>query len=69
MTVRWTRPLVARAGLATTPPALGFDRWKTLMGRDKKVAAGTIRYILLDAIGQAVISADVGDEVLREVLR
>jgi 3-dehydroquinate synthetase len=39
------------------------------MGRDKKVAAGTIRYILLDAIGKAVISADVGDEVLREFLR
>jgi 3-dehydroquinate synthase len=61
--------LLARVGLETTPPALGFDRWKTLMGRDKKVAAGTIRYILLDAIGQAVISADVGDDVLREFLR
>jgi 3-dehydroquinate synthase len=61
--------LLARAGLPTAAPALGFDRWKTLMGRDKKVAAGTIRYILLDAIGSAVISTDVGDEVLREFLR
>jgi 3-dehydroquinate synthase len=61
--------LVARAGLQTTAPSFGFDRWKTLMGRDKKVAAGTIRYILLDAIGRALISADVGDDVLREILR
>ena len=60
--------LVARAGLRTDPPALGFDRWKALMGRDKKVAAGSIRYILLDAIGHAVISADVDDGLLRELL-
>jgi 3-dehydroquinate synthase len=61
--------LVARAGLPTVAPALGFDRWKMLLGRDKKVAAGTVRYILLDAIGAAVIRADVGDEALREFLR
>ena len=60
--------LVARAGLRTDPPALGFDRWKKLMGRDKKVAAGSIRYILLDAIGRAVISADVDDGLLRDLL-
>lgn len=62
------RALLARAGLPLTPPALGFDRWKSLMGRDKKVVAGAIHYILLDAIGRAVISSDVRDDVLREVL-
>lgn len=61
--------LVARAGLRTEPPPLGFDRWKSLMARDKKVAAGSIRYVLLDALGEAVISSDVSDEVLREFLR
>jgi 3-dehydroquinate synthase len=61
--------LIARADLPTAAPALGFDRWKTLLARDKKVAAGTIRFVLLDAIGKAVISADVGDDVLREYLR
>ncbi len=60
--------LVARAGLRTDPPALGFDRWKALMARDKKVSAGSIRYILLDALGQAMITADVDDDVLREFL-
>ena len=38
------------------------------MGRDKKVVAGTIRYVLLDALGRATLSADVPDSVLREVL-
>ena len=61
--------LVARASLPTAPPALGFDRWKTLLARDKKVASGTIRYVLLDAIGDAVISADVSDAALRDILR
>jgi 3-dehydroquinate synthase len=60
--------LLARAALPTAAPALGFDRWKTLLARDKKVASGTIRYVLLDAIGKAVISADVGDDTLREFL-
>jgi len=60
--------LLARASLPTAAPALGFDRWKTLLARDKKVASGTIRYVLLDAIGKAVISADVGDDALRELL-
>ena len=59
----------ARRRLPTAPPALGFDRWKTLLARDKKVASGTIRYVLLDAIGEAVISADVSDDALRDILR
>jgi 3-dehydroquinate synthase len=62
------RALVARAGLPTEAPALGFERWMALMGRDKKVVAGTIRYVLLDALGRAVVSADVPDAVLREAL-
>ncbi len=39
------------------------------MARDKKVVAGTIRYVLLDAIGQAAIAAGIEDDVLREFLR
>jgi len=65
---RRLRDLVGRAGLPVAPPALGFDRWRALMARDKKVQAGTVRFVLLDAIGEAVISADVPDDVLRELL-
>ena len=67
-TTQRLRSLVARAGLPVTPPALGFERWKSLMGRDKKVVAGTVRYVLLDALGRATISSDVSDSVLCEVL-
>jgi len=61
--------LLARAGLPTVAPPLGFERWKGLLARDKKVAAGTIRYVLLDAIGNAVIVAGIDDGVLGEFLR
>ena len=62
------RSLVSRAGLPVTAPALGFDQWKALMGHDKKVVAGTVRYVLLDALGRATIRGDVPDSILREVL-
>jgi 3-dehydroquinate synthase len=61
--------LIGRAGLPADAPELGFERWKALLARDKKVAAGTVRYVLLDAIGKAVIAAGIGDDVLREFLR
>ena len=63
------RRLLARANLPVAAPALGFERWKALMARDKKVSAGAVRFVLLDALGKAAISADVPDSVLREVLR
>jgi 3-dehydroquinate synthase len=62
------RTLLARAGLPVEAPALGFERWKALMGRDKKVIGGTMRFVLLDGLGRAAISGDVPDPVLREVL-
>jgi 3-dehydroquinate synthase len=62
------RTLVARAGLPTDAPALGFDRWMALMGRDKKVVGGTVRYILLDALGRASVASAVSDDVLRAAL-
>jgi 3-dehydroquinate synthase len=60
--------LIARAGLPASAPALGFERWKTLLARDKKVAAGAVRYVLLDAIGKAAIVTGIDDAVLRELL-
>ena len=60
--------LVARAGLPTTSPALGFERWMALMGRDKKVVGGTIRFVLLDALGRAAVTAGVPEDVLRDAL-
>jgi 3-dehydroquinate synthase len=63
------RDLVRAAGLPADAPALGFARWMELMGRDKKVVAGAIRFVLLDALGAARLTSDVPDAVLRGVLR
>ncbi|HEY5636067.1 MAG TPA: 3-dehydroquinate synthase [Burkholderiales bacterium] len=54
------RRLVARAGLPSQGPAdLLPARYLELMKVDKKVAAGRIRFVLLEAIGQAVMRGDI----------
>lgn len=50
------RSLYVRAQLPLTAPALGKDKYLELMGLDKKVEGGKIRFILLKAIGHAVVS-------------
>jgi 3-dehydroquinate synthetase len=47
---------------------LGADRYIELMGHDKKVEGGRMRFILLRDIGSAFISDQVSDEALRAVL-
>ena len=51
--------LFERAGLPVTAPDLGFERYFELMGIDKKVEAGAIRFILLRGIGTAFITSEV----------
>lgn len=54
------RSLVARAGLPWQGPAeLSPARYLELMATDKKVTAGDIRFVLLEAIGQAVMRSDI----------
>ena len=45
--------------LPVRAPALGADRYLELMARDKKVEAGTLRLVLLDALGRATIRCDI----------
>jgi 3-dehydroquinate synthase len=59
--------LCARAGLPICGPALGADRYLALMRVDKKAEAGEIRFVLIDALGHAVIRP-VPDELVRETL-
>jgi 3-dehydroquinate synthetase len=49
------RRLLERAGLPVRGPALGAARMLELMALDKKVAAGRVRFIMLEAIGKAVL--------------
>jgi 3-dehydroquinate synthase len=61
------RKLFEQAGLPVAAPALGTDRYLQLMGLDKKVQDGRIRFVLLKAIGSAVVS-EAPPELLRQTL-
>jgi 3-dehydroquinate synthase len=49
--------LLARAGLPTEAPKIGAARALELMRMDKKVLAGTVRLVLLEKLGRAVVIA------------
>ncbi len=63
-----TRHLFERAGLPVAGPALGVEKYLQLMGLDKKVLGGKMRFVLLKAIGHAVVSGDVPEDLLRQTL-
>lgn len=62
------RKLFERAGLPTVGPKLGAEKYMQLMGLDKKVADGKIRFVLLRALGNAVMTGDVPQELLEQTL-
>lgn len=60
--------LLTRAGLPVVAPDFGFERYMELMGIDKKVESGRIRFILMRAIGSAFQTADVPTSALQAAL-
>jgi shikimate kinase / 3-dehydroquinate synthase len=62
------RLLFERAGLPVVAPHLGVEQYMNLMGLDKKVVDGQMRFVLLKALGHAVISSDVPVVLLHETL-
>ncbi len=62
------RSLFERAGLPVAAPDLGVDKYLELMGLDKKVEGGKMRFVLLKEIGRAVIQGDVPQQLLRQTL-
>jgi len=66
--VRRVQSILQAAGLPVAAPALGLERWLELMGHDKKVEGGRIRFVLLQRIGEAFVSAEVPRDALAEVL-
>jgi 3-dehydroquinate synthase len=61
-TVARIEQLFLRAGLPVRGPDLGVARYLELMRHDKKVEAGRLRLVLLQGIGDAVMS-DAASEV------
>jgi 3-dehydroquinate synthase len=62
------RKLYLQAGLPTVAPSLGSEKYLHLMGLDKKVEGGKLRFVLLKRIGEAVVRSDVPAEVLSRTL-
>jgi 3-dehydroquinate synthase len=62
------RKLFGRAGLPAVSPALGAAKYLELMGLDKKVADGKIHFVLLKALGQAVMTGEVPQDLLEQTL-
>ena len=62
------RNLLARAHLPVDGAPLGAARYLELMGRDKKVAAGAMRFVLLRTLGDAYLASDVPPAELAGVL-
>jgi len=60
--------LLASLKLPLACPDLSLETWMTLMGRDKKVADGKMRFVLLERLGQAVVRQDIGEKELAKIL-
>ena len=52
------RKLLERAGLPTRPPAIAADDMLAAMGMDKKVQQKQLRFVLLRALGDAIVTGD-----------
>jgi len=63
------RALLRRFRLPVAGAPLGADRYLALMGRDKKIAGGSMRFVLLRALGDAYVTADVAPRDLAAILR
>ena len=61
------RSLIERAGLPTTPPALGAPMYLKAMSRDKKVQKKELRFVLLQRLGAAVVTSEYNEADLYNI--
>lgn len=62
------REAITASRLPLTTTTCDPDKIRVAMARDKKVAAGRIRWVLLPRIGDALVTADVAPELVDEAL-
>lgn len=68
--VQRTTRLLQQAGLPTAPPGdMDEAQFMQLMSIDKKVVDGSLRLVLLKALGDAVVTGNFRPELLSETLR
>jgi len=61
--------ILERARLPVAIPDLGLEKYLQLMGHDKKVEGGKLRFILMREMGRAFLTADVQRDALAEALK
>lgn len=59
--------LIARAGLPTQAPAWPASQYLGAMAHDKKAEGGEIRYVLLQALGQAALQSVAAERVAETI--
>ncbi len=62
------RGILKKAGLPTEAPRVGAAKALALMQMDKKVLAGTVRLVLLEKIGRAILTGDYSQAALDATL-
>jgi 3-dehydroquinate synthase len=62
------RAILTRAGLPTEAPRIGAARALELMRMDKKVLAGTLRLVLLEKLGKAIVTGNYPSDALDATL-
>lgn len=60
--------LLQQFQLPTRAPEMSFERWQTLMQRDKKVQAGTVRFVVPTAIGHAQLEPWSDWQAIRQAI-
>lgn len=61
--------LIRRAGLPTAAPSLPVADYFRFMRNDKKGQDGQVRFVLLTAIGQSIITGDIPEAAVVETLQ
>jgi 3-dehydroquinate synthase len=62
------RDVLAKGGLPTEAPRIGAARALELMQMDKKVLAGSLRLVLLEKLGRAIVTGDYDPAALDATL-
>jgi len=62
------RSLIIAAGLPIVPPSIPINDWMDAMGMDKKVKQKQLRFVLLQALGAAFVTASYDAKKLRRIL-
>jgi 3-dehydroquinate synthase len=62
------REILGKAGLPTEAPRVGAAKVQELIQMDKKVLAGTLRLVLLEKLGRAIVTGDYSQTALDATL-